>query len=135
MDLVLLDTDVYSYLTQGRDDPRASAYRRHVVGRNVVISQISGGELLFGAARRDWGERRVQDLQEKIRGAVSLPLDFPVCVIYARVKANLRAQGKIVADNDLWIASFALRHSIPLVSNNRRHFENIPGLLLITEAP
>jgi hypothetical protein len=40
-----------------------------------------------------------------------------------------------VADNDLWIAACAVRHSIPLVSNNQAHFEGIPGLILITEAP
>jgi predicted nucleic acid-binding protein len=134
VDPVLLDTNVYSYLTRGADDPQGAPYRRHVTGRTVVICQITAGELLFGAVRRGWSERRVQDLQEKARGAVMLPLDFPVCVIYAQVKANLRTQGRIIGDNDIWIAAFALRRSIPLVSNNRRHFENIPGLVLITEA-
>ena len=40
-----------------------------------------------------------------------------------------------MADNDLWIAATAIRHSIPLLSNNRRHFADIPGLVLISEAP
>ena len=39
-----------------------------------------------------------------------------------------------MADNDLWIAACALRHSIPLVSNNDRHFTGVPGLVLISEA-
>jgi tRNA(fMet)-specific endonuclease VapC len=131
---VLVDTDVYSYLSQV-DDSRGHPYRRHVDGKRVVISLITAGELLFGAARRDWGERRVEDLRSKVRGAATLPFDFPVSMIYAGVKASLRTQGRIISDNDIWIASFAIRHSIPLVSNNRRHFENIPGLVLISEAP
>jgi predicted nucleic acid-binding protein len=40
-----------------------------------------------------------------------------------------------MADNDLWIAATAIRYSIPLLSNNRRHFEEVPGLVLISEAP
>jgi hypothetical protein len=28
-----------------------------------------------------------------------------------------------------------VRHSVPLVSNNRTHFEHVPGLVLISEAP
>jgi tRNA(fMet)-specific endonuclease VapC len=134
VDLVLLDTDVYSYLAQA-DDPRGYPYRRHVDGRTVVISLITAGELLFGAARRDWGERRVEDLQRRLRTAAILPFDFPVSMIFASVKAHLRSQGQIVADHDIWIASFALRHAVPLVSDNRRHFENIPALVLISEAP
>jgi hypothetical protein len=41
----------------------------------------------------------------------------------------------VVAANDLWIASCAIRHAIPLISNNRKHFEKIPGLTLISETP
>jgi tRNA(fMet)-specific endonuclease VapC len=134
VDFVLLDTDVYSYLARDEDE-RGHPYRHHVHGKTVALSPISVGELLFGAARRDWGERRMQDLQHRILGLLILPFDFPVCVTYAGVKARLRAQGRIIGDNDIWIAAFALRHSIPLVSNNRRHFENIPGLVLVTEAP
>jgi predicted nucleic acid-binding protein len=40
-----------------------------------------------------------------------------------------------LADNDLWIAALAVRHSVPLVSNNRTHFQRVPGLVLISEAP
>jgi hypothetical protein len=42
---------------------------------------------------------------------------------------------RTIAANDKWIAACALRHAIPLVSNNRKHFENIPGLTLISETP
>ena len=33
------------------------------------------------------------------------------------------------------IAALAVRHSVPLVSNNRTHFQRVPGLVLISEAP
>jgi hypothetical protein len=34
-----------------------------------------------------------------------------------------------------WIAACAVRYGIPLVTHNRRHFEGIPGLEMICEAP
>ena len=40
----------------------------------------------------------------------------------------MRAQGKRVADFDLLIAVTALQHQLILLTNNRRHFENIQGL-------
>jgi hypothetical protein len=52
-----------------------------------------------------------------------------------RVIIQLTKAGRVVADNDLWIASCAVRHKLPLISNNRKHFQAIPELTLISEAP
>lgn len=116
-------------------DPRGLPYLRHVEGRITALSLITVGELLFGALRRDWGERRITDLERRLGLSFILPFDHETAVAYARLKARLRRQGEILADNDLWIAALALRHSVPLASNNRSHFERVPGLVLISEAP
>ena len=48
---------------------------------------------------------------------------------YARFsKAELRAQGQLIEDNDLYIASIALRHDLILLTGNTRHYERLPGL-------
>ena len=65
---------------------------------------------------------------------VIVPYDAELCRTYGRLRASLTA-GLVVAPNDLWIASCAIRHAIPLISNNRKHFEKIPGLRLISEVP
>jgi predicted nucleic acid-binding protein len=39
--------------------------------------------------------------------------------------------GETRADNDLWIAATAVHFDVPLATNNRRHFEGIPGLRLL----
>ena len=36
--------------------------------------------------------------------------------------------GKRVSDFDLMIGATALQHDIPLLTNNRKHFEDIGGL-------
>ena len=36
-------------------------------------------------------------------------------------------------EGDAWIAAVALRNGMPLVTHNRRHFEGIPGLTVISE--
>ena len=40
-------------------DPRAKIYLRHVENRLLAISFITVGELLFGAVKNKWGERRM----------------------------------------------------------------------------
>lgn len=133
MDAVLLDTDVFSYLMRPKDN-RGDAYRPHVKGKTVAVSFITVGELFYGAEKRKWSGKTLARLLEKLKAVVVVPYDEELCRAYARIRASLPV-GVIVAANDLWIAASAIRHSIPLVSNNRRHFERIPGLRLICESP
>lgn len=58
-----------------------------------------------------------------------------LCQMYAELKAKLLKAGRQIGDNDLWIAATAIRHSIPLISHNRKHYDEIPGLVLISETP
>lgn len=115
------------------DLPWGRLYRPHVVGKTVAVSFITVGELLFGARKRNWGARKVADLRLRLRSAVILPYDLALCETYGKLKAAVYNSGRVIADTDLWIAACALRHSVPLVSNNRTHFEGIPGLVLKTE--
>ena len=93
------------------------------------------GELLFWANKRKWGARKIADLHTRLHSTVIVPYDIALCETYGGLKAKLQELGRVVADNDLWIAACSVRHSIPLVSNNRAHFEGIPDLVLISEAP
>ncbi len=133
MNAVLVDTDVFSYLMKP-NDTRGKAYSKHVRGKTVTISFITVGELWFGATKRNWGVKKIRALEQRLRSVVVVPYDSELCKTYAKVRASL-PPGVSVAPNDLWIAACAIRYGIPLVSNNKKHFEKIPGLTLITETP
>jgi predicted nucleic acid-binding protein len=133
MDAVLIDTDVFSYLMRPKDT-RGDAYRPHVKGKTVAISFITVGELYYGAEKKKWSGKTLSHLQEKLKAVVVVPYDEELCRTYARVRTSLPA-GVVIAGNDMWIACCAIRHSISLITNNRKHFERIPGLNLISESP
>ena len=140
MDWVLLDTNVFSFLLPFRPDTRAELYRRHVEGENrfVVISFVTVAELYVLAERRKWGSRRVRDLEAHLNAVVVVPYDVDICRTYARLKTSLRTSSgaaRVIDSNDLWIAASAVRHAIPLITRNRRHFECIPDLKIVSEAP
>ena len=140
MDWVLLDTNVFSFLLPFRPDTRAELYRRHVEGANrfAVISFVTVAELYVLAERRKWGRPRVRDLEAHLSAAVVVPYDVDICRTYARLKTSLRnpsGSARVIESNDLWIAACAVRHAIPLITHNRRHFEGIPGLNIVSEAP
>jgi predicted nucleic acid-binding protein len=132
MDTVLLDTDVFSYLM--KNDTRGNAYRPYVKNKTVAISFITVGELYHWAEKRNWSLKNRQNLEDRIKAVVVVPYDAQLCRIYGKVRASLPA-GVTVAANDLWIAACSVRHSIPLITNNRKHFEQIPNLNIISESP
>jgi len=101
----------------------------------ISVCFVTVGELLFGAYKKNWGPARIADLHSRLRAVVIVPYDFALCETYGELRRKLHDAGKVVAPNDLWIAACAVRHSIPLISNNRKNFENIPELVLISEAP
>ena len=46
----------------------------------------------------------------------------------AQIHAYLRQRGRIIDDGDIIIAAFCLANAFTLVTNNKRHFENVNGL-------
>jgi predicted nucleic acid-binding protein len=47
------------------------------------------------------------------------------------IHADLKAKGRICDDMDILIAAFCQTYGLTLVTNNTKHFENIPGLSLV----
>ena len=132
MDAILLDTDVFSFLMKGTDT-RASLYRPHVKGKTIALSFVTVGELFAWGVRKGWGPKKFSDLEQRIKTAVVVPYDLDLCRQFGRIKAEVLKLGRPVPSNDLWIAACALRHSIPLVTHNAKHFASIPDLKVITE--
>jgi tRNA(fMet)-specific endonuclease VapC len=134
MDAVLLDTDVFSYLLRA-GDPRGEPYRKHVQGKTIAVSFITVGELHYGAAKKGWSAKTIATLEQHLKAAVIVPYDVEICKTYGRLRASLKTEtgSDRVLQNDLWIAACAVRHNIPLITNNRQHFEGIPGLTVISE--
>jgi tRNA(fMet)-specific endonuclease VapC len=47
---------------------------------------------------------------------------------YGQAFRYLRAQGLLIAANDLWIAATGLAHGCPVVTAKTDHFNRVPGL-------
>jgi tRNA(fMet)-specific endonuclease VapC len=140
MATVMVDTDVYSYL-RSRNPARAAPYRPHLDGQTIALSFITVGEQYAGYLRRiargEWTASHLERLEQLLRLVVVVPYDIEVCKAFGELRTLKNADGsdRTIATNDLWIAACAKRHSLTLVTNNRRDFENIPGLNIICEAP
>src|ERR1017187_4819241 len=56
-------------------------------------------------------------------------------ISYAQISNAAEARGRPIATADAFIAACARSLDIPLVTNNRRHFEGIEGLTVISARP
>ena len=138
MAVLMLDTDVFSYLSAS-DQRRALPYQPHLTWHTLTLSFITVGEQYAGytkqIVRGNWNAAHLEKLEVRLRSVAIVPYDIEVCRTYGDLRAALDQHGISVSANDLWIAACAKRHSLPLVTHNRKHFAAIPGLRIISEAP
>jgi tRNA(fMet)-specific endonuclease VapC len=88
-------------------------------------------ELYRWAVERKWGRKKTAELRGKLKNYVILPHDDETAWKYAEI---MSLPGHSMDSGDAWIAAAALRHGLPLVTHNRKHFEHIDGLQVISEA-
>jgi tRNA(fMet)-specific endonuclease VapC len=121
----LLDTGIVASFFRGD-----AGIRDEIAGSEAVfISSITLGELFYGAfkSRRTEGElKKIDEFAQVVR---ILECDADTAEIYGRIKTALRAKGRPIPENDIWIAAAAMQHELFLAMRDP-HFEQVEGLTL-----
>lgn len=126
---VLVDTDVFSFVF--KRDTRAAVYWPHLAGNSLYLSFSTVAELYRWAVKNGWGTSRIADLRATLRHYTLLVYDDQTAWHWAEI---MSLPGVPVGHGDAWVAASALRHGFPLVTHNRKDFDHIPGLTVISEA-
>jgi predicted nucleic acid-binding protein len=128
---LMLDTNIVSYLL--KKSAFGQPYYRHFDGKLLCLPFISVGEIFLWAESANWGQRRRNEMEEKLRNYIIVRYDHEIARTYARIAAQRKRRGRPISLRDAWIAACAVRHAVPLVTHNARDFEHIDGLTVITE--
>jgi predicted nucleic acid-binding protein len=131
--MVLFDTNVVSYVF--KNYPFAALYREHLGHTTPCLALITLAELYCWAELRDWGKDRIRQLESHLEAYLLLPQRREIASCYARVVTHRRSVGRPLSVEDALIAATAIVYDIPLVTHNRKDFEQIPDLHIISEAP
>ena len=59
------------------------------------------------------------------------PIDAETARQYGEIKESLRAKGRPIPENDIWIAAIAFQYQLSLVTRDQ-HFSEIKGLAIKT---
>ncbi len=133
MELLIVDTDVASYLF--KRSPRARRFQSIVARKRTALAFVSVAELYKWSIKRHWQPETIARLEKTLRRKYSIiPFDREMGWVWARVIATCEDAGRPMQYLDAWVAATALRHNLPLVSNNIKHYEaaeELCGLKLI----
>lgn len=122
---VVVDTNIFIDLMKG-DRTIAKKIDSY---SEVFISPVVLVELYFGAYRSARPEKNIQKIGSAIERSLVLLIDSVTAETFVAVKLGLFAKGYPIPENDIWIASAAIQHRIPLLTNDN-HFNNINGIQL-----
>ena len=131
--MILLDTNIVSF--QFRRDTRMEFYQPAPAGEIQAIAFITLAEIYKWPLERNFSPERRAALEEHIKAYVVLPFDDALARRWAEMSVQLKRAGRGISDGDGWIAATGLRHGLKLVTHNRRHFEQVHGLDIISAAP
>ncbi len=127
--VVLLDTNIPSFAF--RNDPRLEQYTDHLVDRLLAISFMTVAELYQWGAVRNWGEKRLEQMEAALERYVQLDVDRETCRLWGDVRARRRAKGRPISAQDAWIAATAIRYGIPLVTDDVDDFGYLDDLTVL----
>ncbi|MDB5298079.1 MAG: PilT protein domain protein [Phycisphaerales bacterium] len=92
----------------------------------VFLPLMVVGELYFGAEKSGRPVQNVARIDALIERIVVLPCDVATAREFGRIKGALRAKGRPIPDNDVWIAAAAVQHGLTLATRDA-HFDAVDG--------
>lgn len=95
----------------------------------VLIPSIALGELYYGALKSARVETNQARIDEFASSSVIGGCDWGTARIYGQIKNRLRAKGRPIPENDLWIVAIAQQHQLTLISRDD-HFKEVDDLSL-----
>ena len=123
----LLDTNICIYIRQKRPEEVLRRFRKLRPGE-AVLSVITYGELLYGAAKSEQRAAALERLRELVNLLPALYLPENAGEAYGMIRAQLESKGEMIGNNDLWIAAHAAAARLTLVTNNEREFRRVRSL-------
>lgn len=104
----LLDSNIVVDLFRGDE----KTIQKLKTVKNIYIPVIALGELYYGANKSNRTEKRILEIEILERSITLLEVGKKTARIYGEVKDKLRIKGKMIPENDIWIATIAKNMSL-----------------------
>lgn len=124
----MLDTNVLISVLRKQPGSLRRRMSRHQA--QLAVSSITTSELFYGVHRSADPDHNRRALEGLLPFVAELDFDHAAAEHSAEVRADLAARGTPIGAYDLLIAGHARSRGLTVVTNNRREFERVDGLLV-----
>lgn len=127
---IIIDTNFYAAFK--RNDANALEVLR--LADQIYINTVIIGELLAGfrcGSKERQNRRELDAFLDSPRVDV-IAINEETAEFYAQVFSRLKAKGRPLPSNDLWLAASALQYGLALATYDD-HFRAVSGLILIAK--
>lgn len=136
MGLILDSSVLIAAARKGRNARQALAeIAVHAAGEDVALSVVTVMELAHGAVRANTPQRKTarQQFIHELMAAIPVhPVSASVALRAGQIDGESAARGVTLPLSDLLIAVTALELGYRVATGNVRHFQAVPGVLVVT---
>ncbi|MFQ5724116.1 MAG: type II toxin-antitoxin system VapC family toxin [Terriglobia bacterium] len=119
----LLDTNIVIAIFA----EESAALDRVAAAEEAFVPAVALGELYYGARKSVRAKTNIARIEAFAAAAAVLSCDAVTAQQYGRIKNDLRAKGRPIPENDIWIAAVAVQHGLTVVSRDD-HFADVTDL-------
>jgi tRNA(fMet)-specific endonuclease VapC len=130
----LVDSDV-CIRAMGKERASLTSELSTMRPEGLAISVVTYGEVTEGVLYSRQRAVNHQRWRDFLAGFDIIDVTLEIAEVWADIRGFLRKRGNIVPDNDLLIASTALRFGMTVVTRNLRHFGRVDGLDVLVPEP
>lgn len=125
-----LDTSIIVRHMRTADAVLASRLKQ---ASELYVPLAALGEILYGIRRSGNDQRALEQWRRFSSQVVILLPDEATATSYAELKIHLSAKGRLIPENDVWVAATAHSHDLPLYCEDA-HFDELAGVMTIIQA-
>lgn len=129
---IVVDTDIISYIF--KKDTHSELYESRLLQVPKFISFMTLAELRRWKFQSNWSRAKNEKFEELLSDYGVIYADEELCNFWATITNEGFKKGRPIATADAWVAAVALMFGVPLVTHNRKHFQNVGGLQIISES-
>jgi tRNA(fMet)-specific endonuclease VapC len=135
--MACLDTGaILDLVGRGSRQAQADVYKRlqalQSTQEELTTTRLNVAELWVGIFRSRDPQREQQRIEKVLSGLTILEHDELSAQLFGEIKAHLLDIGRPVGDTDTLIAAVARANGHSLLTRNAAHFQNVPGLTVLT---
>jgi len=124
---LLIDTSVIIDFLR-KKDKRKSKFWRYINKYDCYISIITHFELFCGANTK----LKRAELEKLLNFLTVINFNTDISFQASNIFTSLKKQNKLIEFRDIFIASTAMSLKIPLATLNKKHFDRVKGIKLLS---